>query len=70
VILGYARSVAELCAIVARIERKGASLRILAMNLDTASPTGRLMLNVIGSVHRVAHRQAAAWLQPSPMPWS
>ncbi len=45
-----ARSVADLCAIVARIERKGASLRILAMNLDTASPTGRLMLNVIGSV--------------------
>jgi DNA invertase Pin-like site-specific DNA recombinase len=45
-----ARSVADLCAIVAKIERKGASLRILAMNLDTASPTGRLMLNVIGSV--------------------
>ncbi len=45
-----ARSVADLCAIVARIERKGASLRILAMNLDTASPTGRLVLNVIGSV--------------------
>jgi DNA invertase Pin-like site-specific DNA recombinase len=45
-----ARSVADLCAIIQRIERKGASLRILAMNLDTASPTGRLMLNVIGSV--------------------
>jgi DNA invertase Pin-like site-specific DNA recombinase len=45
-----ARSVADLCAIVQLIERKGASLRILAMNLDTASPTGRLMLNVIGSV--------------------
>jgi DNA invertase Pin-like site-specific DNA recombinase len=45
-----ARSVADLCSIVAKIERKGASLRILAMNLDTASPTGRLMVNVIGSV--------------------
>ena len=45
-----ARSVADLCAIVARIERKGASLRILAMNLDTATPTGRLMLNIIGCV--------------------
>ena len=45
-----ARSVADLCSIVAKIERKGASLRILAMNLDTASPTGKLMLNVIGSV--------------------
>jgi DNA invertase Pin-like site-specific DNA recombinase len=45
-----ARSVADLCKIVAAIEAKGASLRILAMNLDTATPTGRLMLNVIGSV--------------------
>jgi DNA invertase Pin-like site-specific DNA recombinase len=45
-----ARSVADLVAIVARIEAKGASLRILAMNLDTATPTGRLMLNVLGSV--------------------
>jgi DNA invertase Pin-like site-specific DNA recombinase len=45
-----ARSVADLVAIVARIEAKGASLRILAMNLDTGTPTGRLMLNVLGSV--------------------
>ncbi len=45
-----ARSVANLCLIVVRIEAKGASLRILAMNLDTATPTGRLMLNVIGSI--------------------
>ena len=36
--------------VVGRIEGKGVSLRILAMNLDTATPTGRLMLNVIGSV--------------------
>jgi DNA invertase Pin-like site-specific DNA recombinase len=45
-----ARSVRNLCDIVDRIEAKKASLRILAMNLDTATPTGRLMLNVIGSV--------------------
>jgi DNA invertase Pin-like site-specific DNA recombinase len=45
-----ARSVRNLCDIVERIEAKGASLRILAMSLDTATPTGRLMLNVIGSV--------------------
>jgi DNA invertase Pin-like site-specific DNA recombinase len=45
-----ARSVADLCAIVARIEAKGAALRILSMNLDTATPTGKLMLNVLGSV--------------------
>jgi len=45
-----ARSVADLCAIVKRIESKGATLRILAINLDTATPTGKLMLNVLGSV--------------------
>jgi DNA invertase Pin-like site-specific DNA recombinase len=45
-----ARSVADLCAIVKRIEAKGAALRILAINLDTATPTGKLMLNVLGSV--------------------
>ena len=45
-----ARSVGDVCSIVERIERKGASLRILAMNLDTATPTSRLMLNVLGSV--------------------
>ena len=45
-----ARSVGDLCGIVARIEAKGASLRILAMYLDTATPTGKLMLNVLASV--------------------
>src|ERR1700722_18691878 len=28
----------------------GATLRILAINLDTATPTGKLMLNVLASV--------------------
>jgi DNA invertase Pin-like site-specific DNA recombinase len=45
-----ARSVADLCGIVRRIEAKGATLRILAINLDTATPTGKLMLHVLGSV--------------------
>jgi DNA invertase Pin-like site-specific DNA recombinase len=45
-----ARSVADLCSIVRRIEAKGATLRILAINLDTATPTGKLMLHVLGSV--------------------
>ena len=45
-----ARSMAHLLDIVARIEAKGASLRILAMNLDTTTATGKLMLNVLGSV--------------------
>ncbi|WP_046863666.1 recombinase family protein [Microvirga massiliensis] len=45
-----ARSMRDLLDTLAMVERKGASLRILAMNLDTATPTGRLMLNVLGSV--------------------
>src|SRR5215218_1822531 len=45
-----ARSVRGLVTIIDRIEAKGATLRVLAMNLDTGSSTGRLMLNVIGSV--------------------
>ena len=45
-----ARSMRDLIEIVGRIEGKGATLRILAMNLDTATPTGKLMLNVLGSV--------------------
>ncbi|MFT4077848.1 recombinase family protein [Rhodomicrobium sp.] len=45
-----ARSVRELLDIVAGIEAKGAGLHILAMNLDTTTPTGRLMLQVLGSV--------------------
>jgi DNA invertase Pin-like site-specific DNA recombinase len=45
-----ARSMRDLIELVEKIEAKGATLRILAMNLDTATPTGRLMLNVLGSV--------------------
>lgn len=45
-----ARNVAHLCQIVERIKAKGASLRILAMGLDTGTPTGTLMLNVLGAV--------------------
>src|SRR6478736_4461127 len=45
-----ARSIRDLVAIIDRIEAKGAALRILGMGLDTATPNGRLMLNVLGSV--------------------
>lgn len=45
-----ARSMRDLLEIVARIEGKGASLHVLAMNLDTGTATGRLMLQVLGSV--------------------
>jgi DNA invertase Pin-like site-specific DNA recombinase len=45
-----ARSIVNLCEIVARIEKRKASLRILAMSLDTGTPTGKLILNVVGSI--------------------
>src|SRR5678815_3890720 len=45
-----ARSVRDLMEIVHRVEAKEAGLRILAMNLDTTKPTGRLMLQVLGAV--------------------
>jgi DNA invertase Pin-like site-specific DNA recombinase len=42
--------VPDLVKITERLEDKGASLRILNMNLDTNSPTGRLMLHLIGAI--------------------
>lgn len=45
-----ARSMRDLLDIVAKVEAVGASLRILSMNLDTSTATGKLMLNVLGSV--------------------
>ncbi|PWJ91699.1 DNA invertase Pin-like site-specific DNA recombinase [Mesorhizobium loti] len=45
-----ARSVVDLVSITAALKTKGAGLRILAMNLDTATPTGKLMLNLLGSI--------------------
>ena len=45
-----ARSVPDLVKIMARLEDKGASLRILAMNLDTETPTGRLLINLVSSI--------------------
>ena len=45
-----ARSMKDLLEIIARVEAKGASLRILAMSSDTKSATGKLMLNVLGAV--------------------
>jgi DNA invertase Pin-like site-specific DNA recombinase len=46
----FARSLDTAIALEKRIAAKGASLKILAMGIDTATPTGRLMFNVLGSV--------------------
>jgi len=45
-----ARSVADLVGITETLRKKGVGLRILAMNLDTSTPTGKLMLNLLGSI--------------------
>ncbi len=45
-----ARSVGHLAGIIARLEGKKVGLRILNLNLDSATATGRLMLNLMVSV--------------------
>ena len=45
-----ARSVAHLCQIMDTINGKGAALRILNLGIDTATPTGKLMLTVLGGI--------------------
>jgi DNA invertase Pin-like site-specific DNA recombinase len=45
-----ARSVRGFLDLHARLEVKGVSLTILAMGMDTATPAGRLMLNIFASV--------------------
>lgn len=45
-----ARSVIHLGQIIIMLEAKGVGLRIVAMGVDTTTPTGRLMMNVLASV--------------------
>jgi DNA invertase Pin-like site-specific DNA recombinase len=45
-----ARSIPDLVRIIEALEGKQATLRVLAMNLDTNTPTGRLLFNLVGSV--------------------
>jgi DNA invertase Pin-like site-specific DNA recombinase len=45
-----ARSVSDLVGITKDLKAKGVELRILALNLDTSTPTGKLMLNLLGSI--------------------
>jgi len=45
-----ARSTADLLAIAQRLEKDGVTLRILSMNVDTATPTGKLMLTILGGI--------------------
>ncbi|SMC90593.1 recombinase family protein [Primorskyibacter flagellatus] len=45
-----ARSVAHLMGILDTLTGKGAALRILSMDLDTSTPTGKLLLTMLGGV--------------------
>ena len=45
-----ARSVAHLVEITAELKRKGVALKIIDMGVDTGTPTGRLFLNIVGSI--------------------
>lgn len=45
-----ARSIKHLGEIVETLDAKDASLRILNLNLDTGTPTGKLILNMLGAV--------------------
>jgi DNA invertase Pin-like site-specific DNA recombinase len=45
-----ARSVPHLCEIGKRLEVKGVGLRVLDQAIDTTTPTGRLMFNMLGAI--------------------
>ena len=45
-----ARSVADLMAIIQTLDQKAVGLRILNLGMDTQTPTGKLMLTVLGGV--------------------
>ncbi len=45
-----ARSVPDFCRIQSRLATKGVELRVLNIGMDTGTPTGKLMLNVLASV--------------------
>jgi DNA invertase Pin-like site-specific DNA recombinase len=45
-----ARSITHLGELMGRLEEKRVALRILGMGVDTGTPTGRLMVNLFGSI--------------------
>jgi DNA invertase Pin-like site-specific DNA recombinase len=45
-----ARSTKHLLEIVERLEEKGVAFKVLNINLDTSTPTGKLMLTMLGGI--------------------
>ena len=48
----FARSISDLWKHVEELDAKGVSFQILDMNLDTSTPTGKLMLTLLGGVYQ------------------
>ena len=48
----FARSISDLWKNVEKLESKGVSFKILDMNLDTSTPTGKLLLSMLGAVYQ------------------
>jgi len=48
----FARSIKDLWNSVELLEKKGASLVVLDMDLDTGTPNGRLMITLIGAINQ------------------
>ena len=46
----FARSITDLWKNVERLKSKGVELMIVDMNLDTSTPTGKLLLSLMGSI--------------------
>ena len=46
----FARSITDLWKHITILEQKGVSLHILDLNLDTATPTGRLQITLLGGI--------------------
>ena len=46
----FARSITDLWKHITKLEQKGVSLHILDLNLDTATPTGRLQITLLGGI--------------------
>src|SRR5580704_17667285 len=46
----FARSIGDAIALEQRIAAKGATLRILGTGIDTSTPVGRMMYNMLASV--------------------
>jgi DNA invertase Pin-like site-specific DNA recombinase len=45
-----ARSTAHLLSIVDRLQKKGVAFKVLNIDLDTSSPTGKLMLSMLAAI--------------------